>query len=70
MKALGAVFPEIQLMPTGGILPKDVQEYVRAGALCVGLGSNLMPSRALEAGDIASAKSQISDALQDLQLPQ
>lgn len=69
LKGLRAVFPNIPLMPTGGIQPSGAADYLNAGAVCVGVGGNLMPSRALEAGDVALARSQISGALRHMPLP-
>ena len=38
IKALKAPFPEIPLMPTGGLKPDDLAEFVSAGALAIGVG--------------------------------
>ena len=54
LKAVRAVFPDIPLMPTGGVGLDDVPAYLEAGALCVGLGE-LFPGRDLERGDIDAA---------------
>ncbi len=51
LKTLRSVFPEIPLMPTGGVNPDTASAYLEAGALCVGMGGELMPSAALRAGD-------------------
>ncbi|MEQ8900984.1 MAG: bifunctional 4-hydroxy-2-oxoglutarate aldolase/2-dehydro-3-deoxy-phosphogluconate aldolase [Roseovarius sp.] len=63
LKALRAVFPDIALMPTGGITPGNAADYLAAGALCVGMGGNLLPAAALEAGDEATARDLIRAAL-------
>jgi len=63
LKALRAVFPDIALMPTGGITPGNAADYLAAGALCVGMGGNLLPAAALEAGDEARARDLIRAAL-------
>lgn len=63
LKALKSVFPQVALMPTGGVSPDTAQSYLDAGALCVGMGGNLLPARALEAGDTALARTQIEAAL-------
>lgn len=36
---------------------------VDAGALCVGMGGNLLPSKSLEVGDTGAARKQITAAL-------
>ncbi len=39
LAALRQVFPEIGIVPTGGIGPEDVATWLRAGACAVGIGS-------------------------------
>lgn len=63
LKALRAVFPDIALMPTGGITPGNAADYLAAGALCVGMGGNLLPAAALDAGDEATARDLIRAVL-------
>lgn len=41
VKALRAVFPDVSLVPTGGIDVEDVPAYLAAGAHSVGIGSSL-----------------------------
>ncbi|GGS39912.1 bifunctional 4-hydroxy-2-oxoglutarate aldolase/2-dehydro-3-deoxy-phosphogluconate aldolase [Deinococcus knuensis] len=43
--------PQLQVMVTGGVRPDEVEAYRHAGALAVGLGSNLYPKAALTQGD-------------------
>lgn len=63
LKALKSVFPDVALMPTGGVSPTNCRAYFDAGAVCVGMGGNLLPAAALEAGDLATARHQIDTAL-------
>jgi 2-dehydro-3-deoxyphosphogluconate aldolase/(4S)-4-hydroxy-2-oxoglutarate aldolase len=42
IRALRGPFPDVALLPTGGIEPEDVPAYLQAGATCVGLGSTLV----------------------------
>ena len=53
IKALKGPFPEIPLIPTGGVTLATVADYIRAGAAAVGVGSNLVDTRAIAAGDAA-----------------
>jgi len=62
LKAMKSVFPDIPLMPTGGIRPVDVEAYIAAGALCVGLGGELFPASALQSGDEQAARAAIDEA--------
>ncbi len=41
LKAVKAVFPQFNLVPTGGINLKDAFDYIEAGAVAVGMGSEL-----------------------------
>ncbi len=63
LKAVKSVFPNLALMPTGGVSPDTAQTYLNAGALCVGMGGNLLPAQALEAGHIDLARAQINASL-------
>lgn len=63
LKALTSVFPNIPLMPTGGVTPENTQSYLEAGAVCVGMGGNLLPFGALVAGKTEQARNQINAAL-------
>lgn len=53
IKALRSVFPHIALMPTGGINPADIDTYLDAGAVCLGMGGNLVNEAALTSGNDA-----------------
>lgn len=46
-------FPSIKLMPTGNVDRKTAPEYIKAGALAVGVGKALVDSAAMRAGDWA-----------------
>lgn len=48
--ALRSVFPEIALMPTGGIGLDDAPDYFRAGAIAVGMGGQLVTAADIRAG--------------------
>jgi 2-dehydro-3-deoxyphosphogluconate aldolase/(4S)-4-hydroxy-2-oxoglutarate aldolase len=47
VSALGAPFPELRVVATGGVDAKSAPEYLRAGALGVGLGRSLASGGAL-----------------------
>jgi 2-dehydro-3-deoxyphosphogluconate aldolase/(4S)-4-hydroxy-2-oxoglutarate aldolase len=46
--------PHLKLMPTGGVSIENADEWIRAGAVAVGVGSALLDPRAIAAGDYAS----------------
>jgi len=41
LKALKAVFPNIELIPTGGVTLENAVDYLKAGAFAVGIGGEL-----------------------------
>jgi 2-dehydro-3-deoxyphosphogluconate aldolase/(4S)-4-hydroxy-2-oxoglutarate aldolase len=49
-----APLPFVKLMPTGGVDVKNVGEWIKAGAVCVGAGSNLVPKDAVAKKDWAA----------------
>ncbi|CAN5682682.1 bifunctional 4-hydroxy-2-oxoglutarate aldolase/2-dehydro-3-deoxy-phosphogluconate aldolase [soil metagenome] len=50
LKALRAPLDDIDLVPTGGITPENIADYVRAGAAATGIGSALItgPQQSLD----------------------
>jgi 2-dehydro-3-deoxyphosphogluconate aldolase/(4S)-4-hydroxy-2-oxoglutarate aldolase len=44
LKGVKAVFPKIELMPTGGVTPETVGDFLRAGAFATAAGSSLVPA--------------------------
>ena len=49
-KDIAGPFPEIRLMPTGGVTVDNVGEWVKAGAVAVGIGSDLLDKKAIDEG--------------------
>jgi len=49
-KDLRGPFPDIRLMPTGGVTIENVGEWIQAGACAVGIGSDLLDKNAIEEG--------------------
>ncbi len=52
LKALLGPFPQIRLLPTGGVNLDTLDSFVRAGACAVGLGTALVEKDALARGDM------------------
>lgn len=42
LKSLKAPLPQVELIPTGGVSLNNVAEFIRAGALAVGVGADLV----------------------------
>ncbi len=51
IKSLRAVFPHILFMPTGGVTPKTVGDFLKAGAFAAAAGSSLVDPAVLKARD-------------------
>lgn len=51
VKALLAPLPMLQVVPTGGVTPENIGEYIKAGAVAVGAGSQLVDQDLLDNGD-------------------
>ena len=51
MKSLKGPFPDIPMMPTGGVSDENLKDWFDAGAFAVGAGSKLCPKSLAEAGD-------------------
>jgi 2-dehydro-3-deoxyphosphogluconate aldolase / (4S)-4-hydroxy-2-oxoglutarate aldolase len=51
LKDVRAPLPHVKLMPTGGVTPANAGEWIRAGAVAIGLGSALLPVAVIAAGD-------------------
>ena len=49
-KDIAGPFPDIRLMPTGGVTVENVGEWVKAGAVAVGIGSDLLDKKAIDEG--------------------
>ena len=53
IKDVRAPLPQLKLMPTGGVSIDNAADWLRAGAVAVGIGSALVDSTAVNAGDFA-----------------
>lgn len=53
-KAVLAPMPHLRLMPTGGVSLTNAGEWLRAGAVAVGVGSALLDKQAIAEGDWAT----------------
>jgi 2-dehydro-3-deoxyphosphogluconate aldolase/(4S)-4-hydroxy-2-oxoglutarate aldolase len=50
IKDVLAPMPFLKLVPTGGVGPENVREYLAAGAVAVGIGGNLVSNKLVAAG--------------------
>ncbi len=51
IKSIKGPFPKIEIMPTGGVTPETVGDFLKAGAFATAAGSSLVLPAALKAGD-------------------
>ena len=50
IKDVRAPLPQVRLMPTGGVSLDNAGDWIRAGAIAVGVGSALLDTKAIEEG--------------------
>lgn len=50
IKDVRAPLPQVKLMPTGGVSLDNAGDWIRAGAIAVGVGSALLDAKAIEDG--------------------
>lgn len=60
LKALHGPYPHVRLMPTGGVNLKTAPDYLRAGACALGVGSSLVNSKMIAAGNLEPIQSLAS----------
>ena len=51
LRALKAPLPQIELIPTGGVSLKTAADFIRAGAMALGVGADLVDTKALREGN-------------------
>jgi 2-dehydro-3-deoxyphosphogluconate aldolase/(4S)-4-hydroxy-2-oxoglutarate aldolase len=51
IKDVRAPLPQVKLMPTGGVTVENAGDWIRAGAVAVGVGTALLDAKAIAAGD-------------------
>ena len=51
IRDLLALLPHLRLVPTGGVSPQNAAVYIKAGAVAVAMGGNLVSEQAVTSGD-------------------
>ena len=54
IKDVRAPLPQVKLMPTGGVSIENAADWLRAGAVAVGIGGALVDAASVKAGDFGS----------------
>ena len=65
-----APMPQLKLMPTGGVSIENAADWLRAGAVAVGVGSALVDAAAVRAGDFAEITRRAERLLANVQTVQ
>jgi 2-dehydro-3-deoxyphosphogluconate aldolase/(4S)-4-hydroxy-2-oxoglutarate aldolase len=60
IKDVRAPMPQLKLMPTGGVTLDNAGDWIRAGAVAVGVGSSLLDTKAIDEGrlDVIAANAR------------
>ena len=60
IKDVRAPLPQVRLMPTGGVSIDNASDWIRAGAVAVGIGSALLDAKAIDDGrfDVITANAR------------
>jgi 2-dehydro-3-deoxyphosphogluconate aldolase/(4S)-4-hydroxy-2-oxoglutarate aldolase len=66
LKALRGPFPQIRLIPTGGVNLETLPAFVKAGASAVGVGSSLVDPQAIRDGNFARLRDLAADYVRAL----
>jgi len=63
IRALRSVLPNAVLIPTGGVTVENAEDFIRAGAFAVGIGSDLVSVESLRDGDHRTAVDRVRGLL-------
>ncbi|MET1260612.1 bifunctional 4-hydroxy-2-oxoglutarate aldolase/2-dehydro-3-deoxy-phosphogluconate aldolase [Flagellimonas sp. DF-77] len=65
VKSVKAVFPNVPIMPTGGVAPteENLKQWFEAGVACVGMGSKLIDKAILEEEDFDRLEAKVASAI-------
>jgi 2-dehydro-3-deoxyphosphogluconate aldolase/(4S)-4-hydroxy-2-oxoglutarate aldolase len=66
LKALRGPFPQIRLMPTGGVNLETLPAFIQAGACAVGVGGSLVELQAIRDGNFARLRDVAAQYVQAL----
>ena len=68
VKSVKAVFPNIPIMPTGGVAPtkENLEAWFEAGVTCVGMGSKLVTKEIIRTSDYKKLSSLVKSVLLEI----
>lgn len=64
LKTLKTLFPHIKMMPTGGVSLETIADFFLAGAIAVGVGTDLVDFKAMREGNLESVAQKASNYLE------
>ena len=61
--------PWLKIMPTGGVTTelKNIEKWIKSGAFCLGMGSNLFPSNLLNSNDMTDLQKHILNVIEKIE---
>jgi 2-dehydro-3-deoxyphosphogluconate aldolase/(4S)-4-hydroxy-2-oxoglutarate aldolase len=68
LKALKAPLPQIELIPTGGVSLKTAGDFIKAGAMALGVGADLVDPQSLREGNCALIRERARQFLEIVRL--
>lgn len=66
LKSVREVFPDLMLMPTGGIEIDNAKSWFMAGASAIGMGSSLISRNSMDNRDYETIKSKITSLIRQI----
>lgn len=63
LKDVRAPLPQVKLMPTGGVTVENAGDWIRAGAVAVGVGSSLLDTKAIADGNYGVLRAKAEQML-------
>lgn len=60
-RAVRAPLPQVRLMPTGGVDLKTAADFLNAGAVCLGVGGQLVDAKLIAAGKFAELTARAAE---------
>lgn len=67
LKTLKTLFPHIKMMPTGGVSCDTIADFFAAGAIAVGVGTDLVDVKAIREGNLDVVANKASNYLEIVQ---
>ncbi len=66
VKAIRAPLPQLDIVPVGGVNLNTAAEFIRMGAVALGVGSSLVNQKLLDAGDMAELTRRASAFVEEV----